>query len=56
MEIFTFFSFNAPNWLNDGMLCQCSGKEKEFGIRHGIYPGEKPAPEVEPLENNIGEL
>ena len=35
-------------------MCPCLEEDKKNGIRHGVYPGEKPPPSVEPLENNLG--
>nr|CAI5844256.1 unnamed protein product [Callosobruchus analis] len=42
--------------MNDGPLCRCSLKSKKSGIRHGIYPGEKPIPRCDLNSNNIDRL
>ncbi|KAL4219635.1 hypothetical protein ACF0H5_022207 [Mactra antiquata] len=48
--------YNDPNELNYGPLCRCSAKAKKFGIRHSIYPGEKPLPNCDLDSNNIDKL
>ena len=42
--------------LNDGPACRCSKSAKEGGIRHGIYVGESPLPELNPNSNNFDKL
>ncbi|CAH1785630.1 unnamed protein product [Owenia fusiformis] len=48
--------FNEPGQQNDGPWCRCSAEQKEFGIRHNIYPGEKRAPKCNPDSNNARSL
>ncbi|XP_038063616.1 ribonuclease 3-like isoform X3 [Patiria miniata] len=48
--------FNDPGEVNDGPLCRCSTKARQVGIRHNIYPGEKPIPLCDPHTNNAGKL
>ena len=45
-----------PGELNDGPACRCSKKAKESGIRHGIYVGETPLPELDMHTNNWSKL
>ncbi|KAK3700072.1 hypothetical protein QZH41_004365 [Actinostola sp. cb2023] len=33
--------FNEKGEGNDGPVCKCCAKDKEHGIKHAIYPGEK---------------
>ncbi|XP_041482093.1 ribonuclease 3-like [Lytechinus variegatus] len=48
--------FNDPGEMYDGPLCKCSIKQKKSGIRHNIFPGEKPIPLCEPHTNNASRL
>ncbi|CAH1953379.1 unnamed protein product [Acanthoscelides obtectus] len=48
--------YNEPGEMNDGPLCRCSLKSKKSGIRHGIYPGEKPIRRCDLYSNNIDKL
>ncbi|XP_060585703.1 ribonuclease 3-like [Ruditapes philippinarum] len=48
--------YNDPNELNYGPLCRCSNKARKFGIRHSIYPGEKPLPLCDVNSNNLDKL
>jgi len=48
--------FNVAGELNDGPACRCSKSAKEGGIRHGIYVGESPLPELNPNSNNFDKL
>eukprot|EP00057_Strongylocentrotus_purpuratus_P009657 XP_011664131.1 PREDICTED: ribonuclease 3 [Strongylocentrotus purpuratus] len=48
--------FNQPGEMNDGPLCKCSIKQKKSGIRHNIFPGEKPVPICEQHTNNASKL
>ena len=35
----------------------CTDEEKKHGIKHRVYPEEKPPPvDTDPLKNNIGKL
>ena len=48
--------FNVAGELNDGPACRCSKTAQETGIRHGIYVGETPLPDLDPLTNNFDKL
>lgn len=48
--------YNDPQQVNDGPLCRCSEIAKKKGIRHHVYPGEKPPLSSDPLENNPKKL
>ena len=45
-----------PGELNDGPACRCSKKARESGIRHGIYVGETPLPDLDMHTNNWSKL
>ena len=47
---------NMPGELNDGPACRCSKKAREAGIRHGIYVGETPLPQLDMHTNNWSKL
>ena len=47
---------NMPGELNDGPACRCSKKARESGIRHGIYVGETPLPDLDMHTNNWSKL
>ncbi|KAK9871667.1 hypothetical protein WA026_014115 [Henosepilachna vigintioctopunctata] len=48
--------YNDSGEMNDGPLCRCSVKSRKSGIRHGIYPGEKPLKKCDPNSNNADKL
>lgn len=48
--------YNDKGQLNDRPACRCSVKSQKVGIRHNIYPGEKPYPICDPFTNNLKAL
>jgi ribonuclease-3 len=48
--------YNRENQLNDGPACRCSINARKTGIRHGIFPGEKPLKLCNQTSNYSNEL
>ncbi|XP_039263749.2 ribonuclease 3-like [Styela clava] len=48
--------YNDPGQANDGPLCRCGETARKKGIRHKIYPGEKPPTGWKKNFNNIGKM
>lgn len=48
--------YNDPGQANDGPLCRCSAEAQKKGIRHNIYPGEKPESAWKNNTNSVNKM